>query len=301
VIKGVVEAALAALLGNRVAMQRLRGRRLILAYHNIIPTGSAPVGDRSLHLPLAEFAAQLDVVQEHADVVSLEALNEAPSREPLRPQVIITFDDAYAGAMSLGIPELVRRGLPATVFVAPALLEQRAFWWDRLANPTTGELDARIRHTALERYAGHDEAIMTWAAQQRLPVCDPPAIARGATLADLADAAALPGITFGAHSWSHPNMARVSGAELVAQLRDPFTWLAERFASRTLAALAYPYGLFLPETESAARAAGFRYTLQVHGGWCTAHANPQQPLPRLNVPAGMSTPRFRLHLAGFAL
>jgi hypothetical protein len=38
----------------------------------------------------------------------------------------------------LGIPELVRRGLPATVFVAPALLDQRAFWWDRLANPTTG-------------------------------------------------------------------------------------------------------------------------------------------------------------------
>ena len=59
-IKGMVEAALAALLGNRVAMHRLRGRRLILAYHNIIPTGSAPVGDRSLHLPLDEFAAQLD-------------------------------------------------------------------------------------------------------------------------------------------------------------------------------------------------------------------------------------------------
>ena len=43
-----------------LAARRRRGSTLILAYHNVVPDGASPAGDRSLHLPFARFEAQMD-------------------------------------------------------------------------------------------------------------------------------------------------------------------------------------------------------------------------------------------------
>src|SRR5687767_3308253 len=104
---------------------------LVLAYHNVVPEGEARAGDVSLHLPFADFRRQLDAISETHDVVPITALGEPPPPSTRRPRIVITFDDAYAGALTCGVDELVKRRMPATVFVAPGLLGSVA-WWDVL-------------------------------------------------------------------------------------------------------------------------------------------------------------------------
>lgn len=66
-----------------------------------------------------DFVAQLEWLQKNFDLVTLE---EAQRRTRAsfndRPCVAITFDDGYAENSQFAIPELVRRNIPATYFVA---------------------------------------------------------------------------------------------------------------------------------------------------------------------------------------
>src|SRR5690606_40922240 len=99
-----------------------------------VPPEDAGQGDTSLHLPLPRFIQQIERVARTHEIVDLETTLSGPGH---RPRAVLTFDDAYRGAVTLALPELRKRGLPATVFVAPALLGQstkigRASCRDRL-------------------------------------------------------------------------------------------------------------------------------------------------------------------------
>src|SRR5687767_498679 len=106
-LKRATEVALAH--GGPAHLGRLRGRAraLILAYHNVLPEGEAPVGERSLHLPLTRFREHLEHLARHHEVVPLPALLDGEGSTGRRPRVAITFDDAYHGALSVALPELV--------------------------------------------------------------------------------------------------------------------------------------------------------------------------------------------------
>jgi peptidoglycan/xylan/chitin deacetylase (PgdA/CDA1 family) len=278
---------------------RLGRRRgvLILAYHNIIPDSVAAGGDSSLHLRRATFASQLDLLCDTCDVIPLErALQEraGPSR---RPQAVITFDDAYRGAMTVGIQEVVDRGLPATVFVAPAFVGGRFFWWDALTPRGAPAPTDAFRARALNECRGMDEAVRRWAEEcgcQTQTLHDAVACA---SLEELHAAAAKPGITFASHSWSHPNLPRLTATELDTELSRPLVWLRERF-DRALPVLSYPYGLSSLAVEGAAAAAGYKAGVLVGGGWASAPVRDLFALPRLNVPAGLSRNGFVLRASG---
>lgn len=265
---------------------------LILAYHNIRPDDALPAGDRPLHLSLSSFRDQLDRLSRSLDVVPLDqALKPSPGR---RPRAVITFDDAYHGAMTLGVTELVARGLPATVFVTPAFLGGRSFWWDALAGPSGLADDVRVR--ALEELRGEDASIRAWATASGHPLTEPPSDCRGTTEDDLRRAAANPGISLGCHTWSHPNLARLDEARLTEELERPFAWLRERFEG-VIPWLSYPYGRWSDSVASAARRAGYQAALRVEGGWWGGQGD-LYSLPRLNVPAGISGDGFSLRLGG---
>jgi len=276
--------------------RRLRsGQTLVLAYHNIVPAREQPGGDRSLHLPVTRFAAQLDLLARHHDVVPLDqALT--PHSGP-RPRAVVTFDDAYAGTLHAGIPELVRRGLPATIFVCPAFLGGRTFWWDALTRPDHPAPATALRRHALGPLAGQDDRIRPWAAKHGFPEYPVPDHARCATEADLRDALSHPGITLGSHTWSHANLAELDGTALDEELTKPRAWLAEHLGANA-DWLAYPYGYHNPRAEDAARRAGYRGALALHAGWVRPTAPNPFALPRLNVPAGVSANGFALRIAG---
>jgi peptidoglycan/xylan/chitin deacetylase (PgdA/CDA1 family) len=280
---------------SRIARARLKSRTLVLAYHNVLPESAHPAGDRSLHLPQREFASQLDILRESHDVVPLKEVLLPPNSK--RPRVAITFDDAYSGALTAGVTELAMRGLPATFFVAPALLAGTT-WWDELAAPATGVIPDDARQHALTVLGGNGQQVLTWAATTTAPTTkSTTALPRIGTEAELTAASVKNGITFGVHTWSHPNLCSLSDAELRSELERPHEWLRARFRN-VIPWLSYPYGLCDDRVERVAADSGYVAALRIDGGWISPGRISPYAIPRLNVPAGISRNGFRLRLSG---
>lgn len=293
-LKARAEQVLASRAAGRLARARVRGKRLILAYHGIRPSGAARAGDGALFVDEATFAAQLDVLRDVADVAPLHTIDDDGDG---RPRVAITFDDAYQGAVTTGVTALVRRGLPATIFVAPARLHGHVFWWDALARGAL--LDDTVREHGLQALHGADEVIRDWARDLALPSCDaPPAYVRTATMAELRGAARLPGITVASHSWSHANLAGLDDASLEAETVWPLEWLRSQFGERAIPWLAYPYGLESRAVRHAAEAASYQGALRIEGGWHRPDEVSPFARPRLHVPSGLSAAGLRARIIG---
>jgi peptidoglycan/xylan/chitin deacetylase (PgdA/CDA1 family) len=283
------------------AMRRQRrGHVLILAYHNIVPDNAQAAGDRSLHLSQRKFAEQLDSLMRTHDIIPLTTALAGYSGQ--RPAVALTFDDAYEGAVTVGISELEQRGLPATIFVAPSFLNGHDFWWDALTESGEKAVSPELRAWALTECAGRDAEVRVRAPRDRQArLVRAPAHARCAQEHDLVAAAGRPGITLGSHSWNHPNLARLDDDALATELTLPLAWLRERF-SNVLPVISYPYGLSSARVESAARDAGYTAGLRIEGGWLSGNATQDAfALPRLDVPSGISAAGFELRTSGVRL
>ncbi|MEJ7811583.1 MAG: polysaccharide deacetylase family protein, partial [Gemmatimonadaceae bacterium] len=185
-----------------------------------------------------------------------------------------------------------------TIFVAPAFVGGGTFWWDALAPSEGGGLDPAVRARALDAWRGVDAEVRVRAAEIGVAASPLAEHARCATEGELAAAAAShPGLVYGSHTWGHPNLARLRQDELAAELARPLAWLRERFARVSLV-LSYPYGLATTETERAAAAAGYRAAVRIDGGWMPLAPSNVFALPRLNVPAGVTSSGFLLRAAG---
>jgi peptidoglycan/xylan/chitin deacetylase (PgdA/CDA1 family) len=273
----------------------------ILAYHNVIPDGAAACSDVSLHVTRSKFAAQLDALMKTHDVVGLdEALSPpGPGRRSRRPVAAITFDDAYRGALTLGMREVRERGLEATTFVAPAYLGGSAFWWDEVDWPADSEEGDRFRARALSECRGRDSEIRVMASSVGYGTIDVPSYARCVTGPELRDAVGQGSLTIGAHTWSHANLAALDDEALAEELAKPLDWLRGRFDS-VKPWLAYPYGLWSPRVVDAAQRAGYTLAVRVDGGWLRGRSNSVDvyTLPRYNVAAGLTSEGFALRASG---
>jgi peptidoglycan/xylan/chitin deacetylase (PgdA/CDA1 family) len=298
--KAIVERVLVTGGAAAWSARRHRGGVCILAYHNIVPGTLRGVGDASLHLADSDFRRQLDEIGRRYEVVPVTEVLAGSSR-PRRARVAITFDDAYLGAVTLGVEELARRGWPATIFVPPGLLGRRAMWWDSfvLAETARGVSSAPgVRTQALTDCGGRDARVREVAARDGWGIRDVPEVALTATEAELAAACRRhDGLSLGSHTWSHPNLARSAESELADEMRPPLEWLRARY-ERTIPWLAYPYGLTNPQAAAAARAAGYEAAVLVSGGWAMPPIRDPFAVPRVNIPAGLSADGFALRLSG---
>jgi len=272
------------------------GRVAILAYHNVVPAGTGRPGDASLHLEVGAFGRQLDRLIETHRVVSLVEALEVPSDAGRPPPAAITFDDGYRGVLRHAVPELVERGLPATVFVCPGLLGADGFWWDRVSL-APGSAPAGWRERALGSLAGKQHAVLGAMDAGR-----PPEGCRPVTEDELLELAGTPGITLASHTWSHPNLTALPDEELAEELARPSRWLAERVPGAHLAGhVTFPYGLWDERVKAAAEVAGYRFQYRVEGGLARPVVGGPpltRVLPRINVPAGVSVRGFELRTSG---
>jgi peptidoglycan/xylan/chitin deacetylase (PgdA/CDA1 family) len=294
-LKRPVERALASSAVTRWTRQRLRDKRLILAYHGIIPDGASAAGQRTLFITQRDFSAQLDMLSEFVDVAPLD---EIDGQGDGRPRVAITLDDAYRGAVCEGVHELAKRSLPATLFVAPGRLDRHVFWWDALSSGT-GMLDDSLREYALSILSGRDERVRAWAAAAAVPsVAELPVYARAATLDELRDAVSRSGITVGSHTWSHANLSKLSITETLSEIGRARSWLKMEFGEKAIDWLAYPYGLDSVGAHHALADASYSGGLRITGGWHRRSPVAQFARPRLNVPAGLSVAGLKARVLG---
>ena len=97
----------------------------VLLYHSVSDNPSPAIA--SFALAPEAFARQLDAVvasgrsaltvSQYANALAAGALPEYP--------VVITFDDGYADFLESALPELIRRGIPSTLYVTTGFLEGR--------------------------------------------------------------------------------------------------------------------------------------------------------------------------------
>jgi peptidoglycan/xylan/chitin deacetylase (PgdA/CDA1 family) len=300
-MKTAVERVLVSSGAATIARWRLNNGAFVVAYHNVIPDGASAASDVSLHVTRARFAAQLDALMETHEIVRLDEALRAPTRRQLRrrPVAAITFDDAYRGALTVGMQEVRARGLEATTFVVPAFLGGGAFWWDEVDWPADSAEGDRFRARALVECGGWDVQVRSLAAKLGYGTIDVPSYARCITGPELREIAAEGGLSIGAHTWSHANLAVLDDVTLASELTHPLEWLRGRFPG-VQPWLAYPYGLWSPRVVAAAREAGYTLAVRVDGGWLRGRTDAVDPftVPRYNVPAGLTPDGFMLRASG---
>lgn len=255
-----------------------RNHPRVLVYHACHPTESPYMEGLWTNTPPADLASQLDYLERYYEVVPLTRLesNDLPPRA-----VVITFDDGYRSVYRNAFPLLVERELPATIYLVTAVVDNGALVWvNELAYLLSRSPEPC--HAIAAKALGADPGVSIAEIVDRARASyDPVMIER--LLEELRKAAGLDarpeeplyldreeigrmaeaGITFGSHTVTHPNLARLSEtaqrAELAAS-RDYVAGLPGGCAS-----LAYPFGNHTAATRDLAVELGYTSIMEVGG------------------------------------
>ena len=127
-----------AALSHRQRRRSREPRVTILSYHRIgQPETSQPLYDPMLFSATqAGFTWQMSYVQQNFTVLSFDELAERHRLgQPLPSNAaVITFDDGYEDNYKLAYPILRQHNLPATIFLTTGLMGTRhIMWWDEVA------------------------------------------------------------------------------------------------------------------------------------------------------------------------
>jgi peptidoglycan/xylan/chitin deacetylase (PgdA/CDA1 family) len=169
---------------------------------------------------------------------------------PDRPVVAITFDDGYADNHEYALPLLEKHGLPGTFFLTVGLVEN----------------DRRVveRFETLLSTRHEDFRPMSWTQVK-----------------ELRDA----GMELGAHTYSHPNLARCSAAAAREELSRSKE-LIEQEVGQVVASTAYPFGKpkrhITDETLKIAAQVGYKQGAAIlHRG--VHSSDSRMSIPRFNI------------------
>jgi peptidoglycan/xylan/chitin deacetylase (PgdA/CDA1 family) len=257
---------------------RLNGRRVrVLMYHACEQEEGDFIRGLSINTRPARFAAQLDFLQRHYQIIPVEALGreEIPDRA-----VAITFDDGFRSVYQNAMPLLAARKIPATCYLVT----------DRLAG--CSPIWINELNWFFSRHRGAAKALVA----RRLGIsrlCSMPVFIRrvidryepsviGGVLADLRSALGPPehserlhldhdeieemarcGFRFGNHTATHPVLSRLNeraSREEIARGRDALAGLPGAIDS-----LAYPFGRAADATPRIARELDYTILMGVEG------------------------------------
>jgi peptidoglycan/xylan/chitin deacetylase (PgdA/CDA1 family) len=318
--------ASARLGGNTLGRRLYRERLLIVCYHGVVDDASTV--RHWLLLRRSAFARQLDFLQRCFEVRALdEAIAELRAGALERPTAAITFDDGYRNNLTVALPELRARRLPATVFLSTGLIGTGEALWT-----TTVELavaGARIPRVELADVGGPSLPLLTdaerdaagYAVKEWLKRV--PSSARRAhvarLLSQLAPAPPVPPefalmswpevgalvedglVRLGAHGARHEILSRLDDAELARELAESVEALG-RFPAARSRVFAYPNGRPVdyddrarPLLERLGVTAAVTTTPGVNGA-----STPPFALRRLVVGAAMPQAEFEAEAAGVA-
>ena len=284
-------------LGIATLARRLRQGALVLCYHNVVPAadGEPSFGDPGLHLSINRFTVQVEWLKDHYCVIPLrELVARLAAGRSLRGLAAITFDDAYAGALTLAWPLLRELGLPATMFIVAGAPGRGApFWWDHPAIVKDDAPGTRRRRlftlhgdrTLILNSAGAGEATA-------LPATHLPAHWQALRRAGTAGA----GLELGAHTLTHRTLTGMSDRDLQQEIEQSRDVIEDHVGMRP-DSFSYPYGIWDARVLTATRRAGYRAAVTLEFGLNMPDTDPLA-LNRVNVPASISGAAFASWAAG---
>ena len=301
-------AAISAVGADRWLAPLARGIGAILMFHHVRPEREDAFRPNAL----------LEITPEHLDRTlslvrrlgyEIVPLDDVPGRLARGEGrfVALTFDDGYRDNRDHALPVLRRHGAPWTMFVTSDYASgQGSLWWL--------ELEAVVRASEGLRLAGRDWPARTPDEKRRAFAaiyaylragpearlrstiaawCDAAGFDRGRLVRDLClgweELSALgrePGLTFGAHTLSHPMLAKHAAADAEREIVEGRAALAQRLG-REVRHLAYPVGdpgSAGPREFEIARREGFSTAVTTRPGHLfSEHAHHLTALPRVSV------------------
>ncbi|MBL8901625.1 MAG: polysaccharide deacetylase family protein [Planctomycetes bacterium] len=280
--------------------QMLRGDLAVLMYHRVCPADDHAFLQRGgvPWISPATFRAQMEFLRAHDFAVLPldEALAKIARRERLRPRTLaITFDDGYRDNLEHAAPVLRELELPATFFLATALLEKRRLLWEhvvmlaeeRLGRAAVRELasraglalppDREVLGTATHAasLATREQLVAALRAALALPADEERELVRALYLdADGVRALAQGALAIGSHGHAHHSYATLTEAEAVADLEQARARLEELRLPSISKIFCSAYGGHTPREVPHLVRLGYRGALGVKLGTNGARLDP---------------------------
>lgn len=287
-----------------------RGRGVILTFHHVRPEPAAAYAPNAL---LAITPGFLDrtlslLAARGFDLVGLDQVPERLAAAPGgRPFAVLTFDDGYRDNVEHARPVLARHRAPWTLFVTSDFADgQGRLWWIELeravARLDTVRLGDRLlpARTDAEKLAAFETAYRSLRAgpepvllEEIARLCReagflPGGLARELCLtwAELRDLTRDPAVTIGAHTLSHPMLAKHEAAFAAREIEGGRARI-EGELDRPVRHLSYPVGdptSAGPREFETAKELGFATAVTTRPGHLFAeHGGHLHALPRVSV------------------
>jgi len=292
----------------------VRGSKVtVLCYHTLSPQENGIDGWTALRVQ--DFQDQLADLRAYYDITNLDDAFKSTGK---RPKAVITFDDGDRGLYLYLKPILEKMSVPVTIYVATRQFEtERPFWFDRVVNALQSEatvtlggktwqvparpgkakwmivgeiLEAlkQVPHEDRERLA--DEVAAQGSAAPNNPLGP-------MTKDELAELAAMPNVTIGAHSHGHELLDELS-IEEACQSMAQSKKLLQAWTGQEVRHFAYPNGNYNNDLMNAAKEVGFDTATILEERLAPQDAD-RYALPRISIGRYDSRNRVRLRLAGF--
>lgn len=234
------------------ACQRQYG--LILMYHGVLGEND-PLHEatNNNHVEINAFIWQMEFLKEHYTLISLEEfVKRLRGGAKLNGLAAITIDDGYRNIYSNASPILVKLGIPATIFLITGLVgTSRLTWYDtvEVALQNTQEQKITLEDRNYDLMKNRRSAIKEIKAKLKTM----PADARLDFIAQLVDKTGAinvennenyrlmnweevqklhsNGMSFGVHTYSHPNLPTVAFSDLEHEIDGSTHELADRLSA----------------------------------------------------------------------
>lgn len=290
-----------------------RGAGVILMFHHVRPfRGEAFSPNRLLEITPEFLDIVLTLVRETGfDIIPIDAMPGRLRQPGDRPFAVLTFDDGYRDNAEYAMPVLRQHAAPATFFITTGYAEGEArLWWlelqeavrrlQRIKLQINDEVlhlearDAQEKQAAFDLLywklrAGDEETLLAHIATlARMADLDSRALTRDLcmTWPEIATVAAEPLITIGAHTLTHPMLAKHPEERARTEIADSKAVIEAKLGV-PVRHFAYPVGdpgSAGPRDFVLAREAGFETAVTTRPGHVfSGHADHLHALPRVSI------------------
>jgi len=313
----------------RLLERHAGGIGVIFTLHHVRPASGHRVfsPNRILEITPAFLTETIRVCRQAGhDFVSLdEARRRLVEKDFHTPFVCFTLDDGYADNYTTAFPIFREHGVPFTIFLCTGMLQQRVrSWWldledivarhprvevvlngeqrvfscanDRAKVRTFEAIYWSLRRMPVEAQAEYLDRLVT--RYLTTPVERPPMLTRAMVNEMLRDGLFTPG----AHTLSHPALAKLGREEMIAEMGRSRERLKEMYGVDTRH-VAYPFGDAASAARrefAAARELGFETGVTTRKGVLyPEHAGFLHALPRVSLNGDYQRSRYvELYLSG---
>ncbi|MCB4800663.1 peptidoglycan/xylan/chitin deacetylase (PgdA/CDA1 family) [Methylobacterium brachiatum] len=306
--------AIQALGADRWLAPAARGLGVILTFHHVSPDPVPAFAPNRLLSITPDFLDRTlrELDARGFEVIGLDAVPErlaAPDYGP--PFAVLSFDDGYRDNVEHARPVLARHSVPWTLFVTSGYADQSGrLWWIELERAIARLDRVRIaigaRSLDLPARSPQEKALAFEALYRDLrrgteadlldriaDLCRQAGLAPGAVAselclswAELRDLARDPAVTIGAHTVSHPMLAKHDAATAAREIVEGRARIAAELG-REIRHLSYPVGdpsSAGPREFALAQAQGFATAVTTRPGHLFAeHAGHLHALPRVSI------------------